>query len=65
MTGRAGSARSSELAVELKELQRDTLGYFLHEANPGNGLVRDNTRYGAPSSIAAVGLGLACYAVAV
>ncbi|MDQ5857088.1 MAG: hypothetical protein M3542_02255 [Acidobacteriota bacterium] len=64
MTGRSGSAPGSELAVELADLQRDTLGYFLHEANPGNGLVRDNTRYGAPASIAAVGLGLACYAVA-
>ena len=37
----------------------------MHEANPGNGLIRDNTRYGSSSSIAAVGLGLACYPVAV
>ncbi|MEO8347280.1 MAG: glucoamylase family protein, partial [Acidobacteriota bacterium] len=64
MTGRPDSAPGSELAVRLADLQRDTFGYFLHEANPGNGLVRDNTRYGAPASIAAVGLGLACYAVA-
>lgn len=49
----------------LLELQRDTLGYFLYETNLGNGLVPDNTRYGAAASIAAVGLGLACYPVAV
>jgi len=56
---------SFDLARELAELQRQTFGYFVHEANPANGLVRDNTRYGSPSSIAAVGLALACYPVAV
>ena len=54
-----------DLAGELALLQRQTFGYFVHEANPANGLVRDNTRYGSSSSIAAVGLGLACYPVAV
>jgi hypothetical protein len=49
--------------VELDELQRDTFGYFLEEANPRNGLVPDSTRKGAPSSIAAVGFALAAYAV--
>src|SRR5688572_3757909 len=49
----------------LEDLQRDTFGYFIHEVNPANGLVRDNTRYGSPASIAAVGLALAAYAVAV
>jgi hypothetical protein len=63
VTAEAGHERP-ELARELGELQRDTFGYFLHEANPGNGLVRDNTRYGSASSIAAVGLGLSCYPVA-
>ncbi len=53
----AGRVKSADLA----RLQSDTFGYFIHEANPGNGLVRDNTRYGAPSSIAAVGLALSCY----
>jgi hypothetical protein len=47
----------------LEKLQRDTFGYFLHETNPGNGLVADSTREKAPSSIAAVGLALAAYAV--
>lgn len=51
--------------AELLELQRNTFGYFVHEANPSNGLVRDNTRYGSPSSIAAVGLALTCWPIAV
>jgi hypothetical protein len=49
----------------LEDLQCDTFGYFIHEVNPANGLVRDNTRYGSPASIAAVGLALAAYTVAV
>jgi hypothetical protein len=53
-----------DLDAELDLLQSQTFGYFVHEANPANGLVRDNTRYGAPCSIAAVGMALACYPVA-
>lgn len=53
------------VSSELLELQRQTFGYFVHEVNPSNGLVRDNTRYGSPSSIAAVGLGLASWPIAV
>jgi hypothetical protein len=49
----------------LVKLQRDTFGYFKHETNPSNGLVPDNTRKGSHSSIAAIGLGLATYPVAV
>jgi hypothetical protein len=49
----------------LLKLQRDTFGYFLHETNLHNGLVPDNTRKGAHSSIAAIGLSLATYPVAV
>src|SRR5258708_27251641 len=51
------------LDVTLYKLQRDTLGYFLHETDPTNGLVPDSTREGSPASIAAIGLGLAAYAV--
>ena len=47
----------------LEGLQRDTLRYFLDEANPRNGLVPDNTSEGSPSSITAVGFALAAYAV--
>jgi hypothetical protein len=49
----------------LDTLQRDTFGYFKKETNPSNGLVPDNTRSGSHCSIAAVGLGLASYPIAV
>jgi hypothetical protein len=55
----------SAATTDLFELQRHTFGYFVHEADPASGLVRDNSRYGSPSSIAAVGLGLACWPIAV
>ena len=50
---------------ELEKLQRDTFGYFLHETNPANGLVIDKTAPDWPASIAATGLALAGYPVAV
>ncbi len=46
-------------------LQRETFDYFVHEANPLNGLVVDKTQPGAPASIAAVGLALSSYPVGV
>ncbi len=49
----------------LVKLQKDTFGYFLKETNLENGLVPDNTRPDSHCSIAAVGLALSCYAVAV
>ena len=51
--------------AELEKLQRETFGYFLHEANPANGLVIDKTEADWPASIAATGLALACYPVSV
>jgi len=48
---------------DLETLQRDTVGYFLRAANPGNGLIADSSRQGSPCSIAATGLGLAAYVV--
>jgi hypothetical protein len=51
--------------TDLLKLQRDTFGYYVRETNPRNGMVPDSTRKGAPASIAAVGLGLAAYPVAV
>jgi hypothetical protein len=51
--------------ADLDKLQRDTFSYFLHETNLKNGLVPDSTRKGSHSSIAAVGLGLAAYPIAV
>ena len=51
--------------VELEILQRESFGYFLHETNPANGLVIDKTAPDWPASIAATGLALASYPVAV
>jgi hypothetical protein len=50
---------------KLEELQRLTFDYFLKETNPENGLVRDSTREGSPSSITATGFALAAYPVGV
>jgi len=49
----------------LANLQRSTFDYFRHEANPRNGLIPDSTQPGSPSSIAALGMGLSVYVVAV
>jgi hypothetical protein len=49
----------------LDELQRETFDYFVHEYDPKTGLIADKTAPDSPSSIAAVGLGLASLAVGV
>ncbi len=49
----------------LDAVQRGAFGYFLHETNDANGLVRDKTCPNWPASIAAVGLGLTAYPVGV
>ncbi len=53
------------LDAELESLQRDTFSYFLQETNPKNGLVLDKTAADWPASIAATGLALASYPVAI
>ncbi len=50
---------------DLETLQRETFNYFIHEANPANGLIRDKTEANWPASIAATGLALGCYPVGV
>jgi hypothetical protein len=45
--------------ARLEALQWVTFEYYLHEVNFRNGLIRDKTQPGAPSSIAAVGMSLA------
>lgn len=50
---------------DLETLRRETFGYFLREANPASGLIRDKTAEGWPASIAATGLALACYPIGV
>jgi hypothetical protein len=49
----------------LSDLQSDAFKYFVHEVNPVNGLIRDCTKEGWPSSIAAVGMALAAHPVGV
>ena len=49
----------------LDTLQRETFEYFVHEANPLNGLIADKTQAGSPASIAAVGFALSSYPVGV
>ena len=51
--------------TELESLQRETFDYFVHEANPANGLIIDKTEPNWPASIAATGLALASYPVGV
>jgi hypothetical protein len=50
---------------ELSDLERDTFRYFAEEVNLANGLVRDSTRQGSASSIAAVGFALTAYPIGV
>lgn len=58
---------SNKLAidVELEEIQKRAFHYFLHEANPDNGLILDKSAENWPASIAATGLALTSYPVAV
>ena len=51
--------------ADLQVLQGESFSYFLHWTNPHNGLVRDKTAPDWPASIAATGLALASYPVAV
>ncbi|OYZ23568.1 MAG: hypothetical protein B7Y39_04485 [Bdellovibrio sp. 28-41-41] len=51
--------------ADLENIQRESFNYFLHEANPANGLVIDKTEPNWPASIAATGLALASYPVGV
>ena len=52
-------------SILLDALQQEAFSYFQHETNPANGMVLDKTENDWPASIAAIGLGLSCYPVAV
>jgi len=56
---------SKKLTAEMEKLQHESFNYFVHETNPANGLVIDKTKVDWPASIAATGLALGSYAVAV
>jgi hypothetical protein len=49
----------------LAELQLESFNYFVHEANPKNGLVADKAVAETPASIAVIGLALAAYPIGV
>ena len=49
----------------LDGLRREIVDYYRNEANPTTGLIADKTQPGSPSSIAAVGMGLSVFIVAV
>src|SRR6202035_3248041 len=49
----------------LDDLRRATFECFRREVNPRNGLIPDKTQPGSPSNIAALGMGLSVYVVAV
>lgn len=49
----------------LDRLQAKSFAYFVHEVNPANGLIADKSAQGWPASIAAVGMALTAYPVAV
>src|SRR5258706_7163372 len=55
----------SELPDDILELQQLAFRYFLDHTNARNGLVADNSSQDSACSIAATGLGLSCYPVAV
>jgi hypothetical protein len=59
------SSRTLSAEAELDLLQDEAFSYFLHETNPANGLVIDKTAANWHASIAATGLALAPYPVAV
>ena len=59
------SHRHPTTDADVERLQHDSFSYFLHEANPANGLVLDKTAPNWPASIAATGLALTAYPVGV
>lgn len=59
------NSRDSTLDAALAKIQHNSFAYFLHEVNESNGLVADKSRQGWPASIAATGMALAAYPVAV
>ena len=63
--GNIGYPISNDETNLLDSIQHNTFLYFLNEANPENGLVKDRSVSWAPVSIAAIGFALPSYAVGV
>ncbi len=58
-------APPTDRTLLLREIQRQSFGYFMHEVNSANGLIADKTAPGWPASIAAVGMALSAYPIGV
>jgi hypothetical protein len=67
MNGRTRKPQAKRETTDamIEQLQKETFDYFLHEANPQNGLLRDRTSEDSPASIAATGLALTAYPIGV
>ena len=59
------NARQADNAADLEKLQRNSLAYFIHEADPAIGLIVDKSAPNWPASIPDTGLALAAYPVGV
>jgi hypothetical protein len=64
-TGELAYELSAEEIAFLDTLQHRTFLYFWNECNPHNGLIKDRSTEKSPASIAAVGFGVAAWAVGV
>ena len=60
---RAVPLLSQEDRLLLKQIQKDSLEYFLAYTNPETGLTQDSSRSGSPASITATGFALASFAI--
>lgn len=49
----------------LRQVQKASFDFFWQEANPDNGLIRDNSRADSPCSIASVGFGLTAICIGI
>lgn len=62
--GKVDYALSPEDELMLDTIQQKTFEYFRHEHHPDWGIVKDRAADWAPSSIAATGFGIPCFAIA-
>ena len=62
---RSNLSTSNENDELLEQIQCGAFAYFLNYVNPQNGLIADSSRDKAPASIAATGMALSAYPVAV
>lgn len=63
--GKIEYSLSNDEIILLDSIQHRTFLFFIEEANPQNGLVKDRSADWAPASIAAIGFALPSYAVGV